>query len=209
MRYLSKKVGPTRTVIVCLLPYVAIFLGFTVLRNAWFATLFYHLIVAAAVIRGPGRKAAARVAAGLQAAPAIVVCALCALSYPAILLLWPWMAIPDLDVGVELNAYGIGKTWWVFVVYISTVHPLFEEIWWRGLGPPQWYGDLAFAGFHAFLVAPFLQPAWIVVVLVVLAVAARIWREMVSRTGGLAIPILSHAVADLCIVLAVHRIALG
>ena len=197
--------GLTCAPIVYLLPYGAIILGFTVFRSVWAATLLYHFLVVAAVL-GSGRGVVARILMGFRLTPAIVLCALCALSFPAIVLLWPWLAIPDLEIGPALDAYGIGNTWWIFVVYISTIHPLLEEICWRGLGPQQWFADVAFAGFHAFLVAPFLQPAWMVVVLVVLAVAAKVWRETVLRTGGLAIPILSHAVADFCILMAVYKI---
>jgi len=206
MREYSKKVSPGQAAIVCLLPYGAIIFGFTVLRNAWAATVLYHLIVMAALL-GPGRAKVGQLKAGFRIVPALLLCAGCALSYPAIVWLWPWLSIPGLDVGAALEAYGIGKTWWIFVLYISTVHPVLEEFWWRGLGPRRWFADVAFAGFHAFLVAPFLRPAWIVVVLIVLIVAARMWRETAFRTGGLAVPVLSHAVADLCILLAVFTIA--
>ncbi len=127
----------------------------------------------------------------------------CALCLPVIVGLWPWLVLPGVDLTAALEAYGLsGMGWWIFVGYIVLVHPVLEEVYWRGLAPDCWASDVSFAGFHVILVAPFLKPWWIVVVVLVLTGAGWVWRWTVRRTGGLGTACLTHAVADLCIMLA-------
>ena len=60
--------------------------------------------------------------------------------------------------------------------------------------------DLAFAGYHILVLAWFIKVPWLVIAFIVLTVAAYIWRYIASKLEGLAVPLLSHIVADVSII---------
>ena len=67
----------------------------------------------------------------------------------------------------------------------------------------QWT-DLAFAGYHILVLAWFIKLPWLIIAFVVLTIAAYIWRYMAFKLKGLAIPLLSHIIADISIIAVIY-----
>jgi membrane protease YdiL (CAAX protease family) len=122
-------------------------------------------------------------------------------------LLWPFVRLPGARLGEVLSDFGLGGiSWIIFVVYYSTVHPLVEELFWRGEASPQKtrpsWRDAAFGGYHFLVLVLFIKVPWAIAVAVLLSGVAWGWRYAVRKYGGLGVSLASHAVADFSIVLA-------
>ena len=132
---------------------------------------------------------------------------LCLSVWPVLVLLWPFMHLPGVELGSSLSAWGLEGPWgFGFIVYSLTVHPVLEETFWRGLLPDRLLSDILFAGFHVLVMVLFLSWIWVLTGFLILCAAAFLWRMSKKKTGGLLVPILSHAVADFAIVLGVLHI---
>jgi membrane protease YdiL (CAAX protease family) len=193
-------------------PYLAVIIGLYVLRNAWAAILLYHLAVIIFLIAGPNISLGQILRSGWNPAASAASAAMTVLGGVMLYLLWPYVRLPDATLGEVLTNFGLGGTSWVlFVVYYSTVHPLIEELYWRGdalaYGAGPSWRDIAFGGYHFVVLVLFIKVPWAIAVAVLLSAIAWGWRYAVRRYGGLGVPVVSHAVADLSIVMAVTFIA--
>lgn len=191
-----------------LLPYIGTVAGVYMLDQGLVAVGIYHLGIVAAWLwcRFPVRV----VFRGMQGPVLIGMGILCLLTWPLLWVLWPYMALPGVELAGLLSDWGLtGYTAWVFVLYSVTIHPVLEETFWRGMLPDHVLGDALFAGFHLVVLAPLIHALWLPVVFVTLLAASGIWRYLARETKGLLVPILTHAVADLGVVLAVRALVAG
>ncbi len=201
-----------RSIIAPAVPFAAILLGLYLLHNAWAAMLLYHLgmVLILALNRQANRLGAVR--SGWNPGAAAIACVMCAASGLLFLLLWRTVSLDHMGLRTSLGDLGLsGTSWWVFSAYYVTVHPLLEEVFWRGYlasgsRGPTW-PDFAFAGYHVLVLVFFIKFPWTLVAFVVLFTAAWSWRLLAMKRRGLAVPILSHVVADLSIVLAAEHLA--
>jgi membrane protease YdiL (CAAX protease family) len=96
---------------------------------------------------------------------------------------------------------------------LSSIHPLLEEVHWRGISPEpfQWlcWQDLLFAGYHLFVLAFLVKTPWLGLVFAVLVCGSVFWRWSVQRFGGYGVAILTHAVADASVLVAVQYLMDG
>jgi len=189
-----------------LLPYGAIGFGLHILHSAWAAVILYH--VAAAGLAGRAQWNGLR--GGWRWRWILALSAVCALAGVLVQALWPW-AGGGRDLSAVLSGWGLqGTSWVLFAAYLSVVHPIVEEVVWRGVGEQRarWlsWRDVAFAGYHALVLPSLLGPLWVIVALAGLTVAAALWRIAAVRTGGLGAAVVSHGVADFAIVIAAHVI---
>jgi membrane protease YdiL (CAAX protease family) len=110
-----------------------------------------------------------------------------------------------MNLGETLTSFHLsGFSWWVFAAYYVTVHPVLEEIYWRGYLPGAHRSpamvDVAFAGYHVLVLCLFVKLPWVLVSFGVLLFAAWSWRRLAARYSGLGVAIAGHAAADLSIV---------
>jgi hypothetical protein len=196
---------PAAQRILFLVPYAAVLIGLHALHSAWSAVLIYHAAIVPLVLRN--RSAWRSVRSGWPPAAGIGLSLLCAAGGPVLILLWPWMARDPHGLQAVLQEIGLVETPWIlFCIYYGSVHPLLEEVFWRGClasparGPAA--ADLWFAGYHGLVLPLFMKTAWVAVTLVVLALASWAWRTLSRRYGGLAIPVISHALAGAGIIAA-------
>jgi membrane protease YdiL (CAAX protease family) len=96
------------------------------------------------------------------------------------------------------------------MIYFATVQPFLEELYWRGYLK---YGckyfswtDFAFAGYHILVLAWFIKLSWLVIAFIILSVAAYTWRYIAYKFKGLMIPLLSHIVADISIIVVTNTL---
>jgi hypothetical protein len=188
-----------------LLPYAAVFLGLYILRNAWAAILLYHVGMVT-VLRFGGQEGLPREVRQGWSAPAVavigIVCATCGL---LLALLWSTISREHVNLGETLASFHLsGFRWWAFAAYYVTVHPVLEEIYWRGYLPRAHRSpvvpDVAFAGYHVLVLCFFIRLPWVLVSFGVLLFAAWSWRRLVARYSGLGVAIASHAAADMSII---------
>ena len=189
------------------LPYVAVLLGLYVLRNAWVAILLYHAGIVTLLRLGGQKDLLKAVRRGWSAA-AVVIGIVFAAGGLLLVLLWGMISREHVDLAETLKSFNLsGFYLWVFAAYYITVHPVLEEIFWRGYLPAAHrspvVSDVAFAGYHVLVLWIFIKLPWVFVSFVVLMLASWRWRQLVARYSGLGVAIASHAVADLSVIAAV------
>jgi len=200
------KAAPVKLISV-LVPYVAVLLGLYIFENAWIAILVYHVGIAAFLIAGDRKALLRRIYTGWNSPLAALGVVLPAMIVPILLLLWQYMQLEATPLDFVLARFGLrGIPWLLFVAYFSTVQPFLEELYWRGhlQGDRRCvsWTDFAFGGYHVLVLAWFIKLPWLAPAFLVLAGTAFVWRHWTSKLGGLAVPLLSHAVADISIMVA-------
>jgi membrane protease YdiL (CAAX protease family) len=197
------------------LPYAAVLLGLYVLRNAWAAILLYHAGMLALLrlggrtgLRGQGGLLRA-VRQGWSAPAAVVTGIVCAAGSFLLAPLWGTISREHVDLAEALTSFRLsGLSWWVFAAYYVTVHPLLEEIFWRGYRPGAHRSpvvpDVAFAGYHVLVLCLFIKLPWVLASFGVLWFASWGWRRLTARYSGLGVAIASHAAADLSVIAVVE-----
>lgn len=200
------------TIVSAAVPYAAVAIGLYAARSGWAAILLYHLGVVLVLAASSWRARLERLRAGWRTAVIFPAMLFGALAGPALYLLWPYIDVTPNGLDTSLREFGLGgKSWIAFAVYYSTLHPILEELFWRGdtrrarLAPSWW--DAAFAGYHVMVLWLFIGPVWVGLTFVVLLSTSWSWRLATRRFGGLGVALASHAVADASIVAAATLIA--
>jgi membrane protease YdiL (CAAX protease family) len=207
------RVGVT-SILTAAIPYAAVAAGLYAGRSAWAAILLYHLGIVVALCVGGWRGPLRRAASGWRPAAAAFLAAAAALGGCVLYVLWPHVDATPHGLALRLQEFGLGGwSWSAFAIYYATVHPLLEELFWRGRGlgsgaKSAWW-DLAFAGYHVPVLWFFIDPFWITAAFAVLAIASWTWRATAQRLGGLGVPLVSHAAADISVALAASLISRG
>jgi GNAT superfamily N-acetyltransferase len=194
------------------LPFVAVVVGIHVLHSAWVAILIYHLGILLFLGSKGSWNAGRSIRFGWSSGIGVAVCLLAAGCGPLLLLLWEIMARQPDTLPITLTGLGLtGSSWWIFSVYYVAIHPALEEVFWRSHLLTQRRGlsifDIAFGGYHLLVLPLFVRLHWALICFVVLTLVAWLWRNIARRSHGLAIPVVSHSVANLSTIAAV--IALG
>jgi len=192
-----------------LVPYVAVLIGLYVLKNAWIAIGLYHFGITVFLITGDRNSLLKRVCTGWDSIIAVVGIVMSIMIFPIIFFFWGHMQLESISLKSALANFGLhGTSWFFFMIYFSTVQPFLEELYWRGYlecGHKYFsWTDFAFAGYHILVLAWFIKVPWLVIAFVVLAIAAYIWRYIVSKLEGLAVPLLSHIAADVSIIAVIY-----
>ena len=188
-----------------LVPYAAVLAGLYVLKNAWVAIGLYHFGIAAFLIAGDRKNLLKKVCAGWNSVMAIAAVVMSLMIFPIIFFFWGHMQLEPMPLNSTLVNFGLhGTSWFFFMIYFSTVQPFLEELYWRGYLECNHkylsWPDFAFVGYHILVLAWFIKLPWLVIAFIVLTIAAYIWRYMASKLEGLAVPLLSHIVADINII---------
>lgn len=180
-------------------------------RSVWLTMGLYHLGVLAYMLLlpgGPGRRA---LLSGWRNAPGLALGVVCALSGASIYLAFPWADATPAGMADALAGFGVrGAGFWLLFGWYVAVTPWIEELFWRGRlasgsrGPDA--SDILFAGYHVLVLMKFLHWPWAALAFVSLAAAAWVWRWAMRATGGLAMPVATHAVADVSTMIAVYML---
>jgi membrane protease YdiL (CAAX protease family) len=185
------------------------------MQSAWIAIIAYHVGTVAGLIARPA--ALQKLRSGFHPWLAGVAIPLGIGTFWIVRWLLPWVIGIDADqlwMGMpgRLAAMGLsGGLLTVFAVYFVTVHPVLEDLAWRGvLGDEatlkkRCAHDLCFAIYHVPVLLYMFPGAWLLagISFVVLVGASVLWRQIANRTGGIQSVILHHAAADAGILAAV------
>ncbi|TFH16911.1 MAG: hypothetical protein E4H02_04360 [Lentisphaerales bacterium] len=149
------------------IPYVAVTVGMHVFRSGWAAILAYHAGICVALLcSGDAVGRLRKLVPGKCALAAFVLVPLFACAGPIVFVLWPFAGLPGVHLSSSLAVFGLrGSAWIAFLVYYSFVNPWLEELFWRGLLARKtsfgWTSDLLYAGYHLFVLAPFITLPWL------------------------------------------------
>lgn len=188
-------------------PYVAVMIGMGLFSNGWIAILLYHFVMIVVLYRVRHSGLFQKIFKGWRWW-GIPLCLTSMGGGVLIYLLWPIIQSIGGDLPSHLIRFKLhGLSWNVFIIYYGLFHPPLEQIFWRGyLGHLSFklhWRDIAFGGYHFLTMIYFVQWPWAVVSVSLLIFMAWFWRQLVRITGGLIIPILSHLLADISVILAV------
>ena len=190
-------------------PYVAVLIGLYVFRNGWIAIGLYHFGIIVFLIAGDRNRLLKRIRSGWNPVMAVSSVVMSVMIFPSIFFFWEYMQLENVRLNTTLAGFGLhGTSWFFFMIYFSMVHPFLEELYWRGyLESNRKYfswTDFAFAGYHILVLAWFIKLSWLVIAFFVLTAAAYYWRYVASKLEGLVVPLLSHIIADVCIIAAIN-----
>ena len=191
-----------------ILPYLAVWAGLFIFKNAWVTLLGFHLaILLTFVYLRPTLPLHVffKPAKTKHVLSSILICSLSGLG---LYFLWDVFCIAD-DLHEQLASIGLsGSTWFGFIAYFSLVNPFFEEYFWRGtLGSDSrqvTIGDLVYAGYHIQVVWNKTHLLSMLFMVFVLTSAGWFWRQLYRRDGSLLAPVLGHMAADLSILLVIY-----
>lgn len=189
-------------------PYIGVIVGLYLFSNAFLAILIYHVGMFLSLFFLKSDYNTREIFRVKNKGFLIVTILVCALS--GILLFFVWDYIKPVGFNLYntmVNVQLTGPNKIIFLVYFSTIHPFLEESYWRfHLKPTGRFfspDDLFFAGYHTLVLRLFLK-GWVVILcFVALFFVAALWRYLREKKGETLVILLSHAVADFSIMLAV------
>jgi membrane protease YdiL (CAAX protease family) len=193
------------------IPYVTVVIGLYVFNNAWVAFLPYHVAIVVVLALYGELAWLKKLKEGFSVKPVLLTGLPCLVAGVLIYALWPIASIEGCDLDEEINAMGFGGgLWFVMIAYSFVINPWFEEAFWRGFLGSKKRGlvvtDFLFAGYHILVLVLYLRPIWIVVAAIMLTGGAWFWRQLASRYKGLAVAAVTHLVADIGIMTAIHHL---
>ncbi len=193
-----------------LLPIVSIIFGLYILKNAILTIFFYHIGIIAILFFSKNIKLIKEILKGwnnivgfifLILAPSVGV-----LSY----IMWSVIFKNDLNLYQLLKTFGFNNyNWIIFIIYFSTINPILEELFWRAyfnknkkkyLNKFFTIQDFGFAFYHLFVLIYFVKLHWLIIIFIFLYIASGLFRFIYIKYKGLLIPIISHIVADISII---------
>ncbi len=178
-----------------LAPYLAVGVFWCLFENAWLVILAYHAQIVLwalrdrPVIGGVGRKRSLFLAVPTLATGGLVY------------VLLPY--ITNVDLATWLTRYHLSsRSLLIMVPYFGVIHPFLEQLHWARLRDRTPAAHVLFAGYHMLVLGGLLSLPWLGVSFLVLAGASFAWQQMQKYSGGLIVPYLSHALADVGVILA-------
>lgn len=189
-------------------PYLAVWAGLFFFHSAWGALLGFHIAIVLVLfwLRSKAPLSVLFKPAPLRSITLNLI--LCSAGGTGLYILWGYLGMQT-ELRNTLQTLGLSSiTWTGFIAYFSLVNPIIEEYFWRSaLGNEMrsfYIGDLAYAGYHIFVLFEKAQLYTILLAVASLIFIGWFWRQSYRRDGSLLAPILGHMVADLSILLAVY-----
>lgn len=137
-------------------PYAAVWAGLFLFDSAWGALLGFHLGIFLALIWLKPQLPVSVLFRVADWRSIVLNIFMGGMGGVTLYILWNLFAVAP-DLHAKLLSLGLSNNivWLGFVAYFSFINPFMEEYFWRGiLGSDTrslYFGDLAYAGFHAFV----------------------------------------------------------
>ena len=185
------------------LPYLAIWAGLFIFKNAWLTLIGFHaaILIALAVIRP---NIPINILFKSKSPKWILVSVIfCSTSAIGLYFLWGVFGVAH-DLPAQLESIGLNASSWLpFIIYFSLVNPFVEEYFWRGVLGSNTKKllviDVVYAGYHALVLWGRVHPVSILFAVAILISAGWLWRQFSRESGGLLAAVLGHMVADFSI----------
>lgn len=176
-------------------PYLAVAVFWFCFANAWLATLAYHaLILLLAKWRIPRPRFPPEPRHLFYALPALAV-------GPLLYVLLPHLAGGPLD-GWLAQRHFSASSLLLFLPYFGLIHPWLEQVHWKPLREHTRIAHPLFAGYHVLVLTSLTTWPWLVLVFCSLSSVSYLWERLTSHAKSLTPAYLSHALADIGIVVA-------
>ena len=192
-----------------ILPYLAVWAGLFIFKNAWATLLGFHIAIGLALIFLRPTLPITVFFKPAKRRHIFLSLFFGVISGLGLYMLRDVFAVAE-DLSSQLAEIGLNETsWFVFIAYFSLANPFFEEYFWRGIlgsaAKSFYIGDLIYAGYHIMVVWNKTAPLSILFMMCVLTLAGWFWRQLYRRDGSLLTPVLGHMAADLTILIAVYH----
>jgi len=194
--------------IVASAPYLGVLVGMYWFKNAFFALLIYHFIILIYILKKRKHLNINDLFKINNKLIFILFSITCALTGLIIYVLKDFIFTHPMELKTILQAYGLHQhNIWIFIIYFSTINPVLEELFWRILFNSNnkiiSFSDIGYASYHILVVLLFIKPEFVLVTYIGLLIAARIWRYIYDKYNDSLTLFISHALADLSVMLAV------
>jgi hypothetical protein len=191
-----------------ILPYLAVWAGLFLFKNAWFTLIGFHIsILLALLVLRPDLPVTILFKSNYPKW-LLVSILFCSTSGMGLYFLWNIFGIAS-DLPAQLRAIGLtSKSWPMFIAYFALVNPWIEEYFWRGVLASDEkqlsFMDAIFAGYHALVLWGKVHLLSILFAVIILTSAGWLWRQIARENKGLLAPVLGHMAADLSILLTIY-----
>ncbi len=187
------------------IPILIMVIGIIFLKNAWAAILGYHAIVLLTIILSSERNFQI-LFKGFNPAYLFIFSIAGLTSGISIYILWPIVSNGVSMLSI-LETLGLSSfSFYIFSIYYTLTTPFLEEFFWRNIlfsnSKKPVLTDCLFAAYHTIVLYQFIKIEWIIFSFIILSVTAWMWRLCKIKFNGLIIPIFSHFIADLSIIIA-------
>jgi hypothetical protein len=191
-----------------ILPYLAVWAGLFLFKNAWLALIGFHVSILIALVVARPSLPVNILFKSKSAKWVLISILVCSTSGIGLYFLWDVFGIAH-DLPAQLQSIGLNlSSWFAFIAYFSLVNPFVEEYFWRGaLGSDSkklYIGDVIFAGYHALVLWGRVHPLSIVFAVIILTSAGWLWRQISREDSGLLAAVLGHMVADFSILMVIY-----
>ncbi len=195
-------------------PYITTYMGLYIFSNAWLALLAYHFVIIIVLIK---RNKTLRNINYFIENKKILISSIILILFilPFLLVTWDYIKLTDLNLSNMLMKFSLdGFSFVVFIIYFFTIHPILEELYWRLIitykknTKVDFLFDILFAGYHILVLILFVKITFVILSFIVLAISGMIWRYIIKRYQDYLTVFVTHAIADLLIIVAVYIINL-
>lgn len=196
-----------------LLPYFTILPALYVFHNIWLAMISYHLAILVIAIFSKKIFLFANLTKGWTFRGSYLGILICAGHGIIVYYIWHIISLPGISLSEKLVEYGLPESSWIlFIIYYSLVTPWLEEFFWRDFLVSRlrfpFLSDLAYAGYHFFVISIFIKPFFAILTVFALLVVAKRWRNISSAQDGLLVPVITHMITDFSTAIAVILLAI-
>ncbi len=187
------------------LPILIMVIGIIILKNAWAAIIGYHAIILLTIIIASERNFQI-LFKGFNLTYLLIFSVAGLTSGISIYILWPIVS-NSVSMLSTLETLGLnGFSFYIFSIYYTLTTPFLEEYFWRDIlflnSTKPVLTDFLFAAYHTIVLYQFIKIEWILFSFLILSLTAWMWRLCRMKFNGLIIPIFSHLIADLSIIIA-------
>jgi len=191
-----------------ILPYLAIWSGLFLFKNAWFSLIGFHIAILLALAAMRPNIPINVLFKSKYPKWLLVSMLFCSTSGIGLYFLWDMFGVAH-DLPAKLQFIGLNSSsWFAFIAYFSLVNPFIEEYFWRGVlgsGAKKLHiNDIVYAGYHILVLWGRVHPLSVLFAVIILTSAGWIWRQISRLDGGLLAAVLGHMVADFSILTVIH-----
>ena len=180
-----------------LAPYFAVGIFLCIFSNAWLAILAYHAQILFWFDKSTFKWKRPRYThLMLMALPA-------ALAGPLLFVLLPYITHETLSLWLA-NHHLSRVSLLALIPYFGLLHPCLEQLHWAPLRKVGLVSHVMFAGYHMAVLYTLLTLPWLMACFGLLVIASMLWQLVATRTGSLVVPIASHILADLGVVIVAY-----
>jgi hypothetical protein len=191
-----------------ILPYLAVWAGLFLFKNAWFALIGFHVAIFLTLAFVHPDIPINILFESKSPRWVLISVLVCSTSGIGLYFLWNQLRVAT-NLSAQLNYIGLNSSSWIaFIAYFSLVNPFIEEYYWRGVlgsgAKKLSIIDPVYAGYHALVLWGRVQPISILFAVSILISAGWLWRQFLREDSGLLAAVLGHMVADFSILMVVY-----